>query len=220
MLAELIQFLSELKENNNRAWFELNRDRYKKLNLQFQDLVTDLIVKIGEFDQPIQLLSPKDCTFRINRDTRFSNNKSPYKTNISAAFSPYAKDPGQPSYYFQIDSNGSCIIGGGEYMPESPRLFLIRTVLAKDSTQFKKIINNRDFKKMFGELSGDKLITTPKGFDKNHPDIVLLRLKNYITFRNLDNIKDWDNAKFVRTATKVFETLSPLVVYLRNIEVD
>lgn len=218
MFSDLIPFLAEIKENNNLTWFEPNRPRYKKLQSQFNDLVTDLIVKIGQFDPAIQLLSAKECTFRINRDIRFSNDKSPYKSNMSAAFSPNSKNGSAPSYYLQINADGGMMVGGGEYLLEPSRLLMIRTAIAKDSKPLKKILNNPEFKRTFGELQGETLVTSPKGFDKNHLDIELLKHKNYVTTVNFQDIQNWSDQEFVNQAVQTFKILSPLVKYLREVQ--
>src|SRR3954470_8676328 len=115
---DLIQFLSELSENNNRAWFVMNKPRYDILRAEFLALVTKLIAEVAKFDPEVADCNPKKALFRINRDMRFSKDKSPYKTNFSAAITASGlKKPSQgggPAYYFHVDEHGTLLIAGGE----------------------------------------------------------------------------------------------------------
>ncbi|MDB5727330.1 MAG: hypothetical protein JWQ00_535, partial [Noviherbaspirillum sp.] len=133
---DLIQFLAELSENNNRAWFVMNKPRYDILRAEFLELVTQLIRDISKFDPSVADCNPKKALFRINRDMRFSRDKSPYKTTISAAITASGlKKPSQgggPAYYFHVDANGILLVAGGEYMPPADRLKLVRQRIVAD----------------------------------------------------------------------------------------
>ncbi|HEV7855743.1 MAG TPA: DUF2461 domain-containing protein, partial [Herminiimonas sp.] len=135
-LRDLTQFLAELSENNNRAWFVMNKPRYDILRAEFLELVTGLIGEIGKFDPAIADCNPKKALFRINRDMRFSREKIPYKTHFSAAITASGlKKPSQgggPAYYFHIDQKGLLLLAGGEYMPPPDRLRAIRQQIADD----------------------------------------------------------------------------------------
>src|SRR3954468_14078004 len=155
-IRDLCQFLAELAENNNRAWFVMNKPRYDILRAEFLELVTEVIGGIARFDPAVADCNPKKALFRINRDMRFSHDKSPYKTNFSAAITASGlKKPSQgggPAYYFHIDADSTLLIAGGEYMPPSDRLRSIRQHVIADATGFGKLLKNKKLKDAFGGL--------------------------------------------------------------------
>lgn len=175
---ELFSFLKELKENNSKEWFDANRDRYKKLREQFLNYVTLLVHELGQMDPLVANQDPKKTVFRINRDIRFSKDKSPYKTNMGAFITPGGKSAQNAGYYLHVEP-GECMIAGGIYMPPSKELKLIRNEIFNNASEFRSIVENRKFQETFGELYGEKLKTAPQGFPKDHPDIDLLRFKSY-----------------------------------------
>ena len=142
-LIDLRSFLSELADNNNRAWFVMNKPRYDILRAEFLQLVTELIAGIGQFDPAIIGCEPKKALFRINRDVRFAHDKSPYKTTFSASILPSGRkkpsEGGGPAYYFQLDGNGRLFYACGEYMPPSDRLKAIRERIVTDPDGFGKV---------------------------------------------------------------------------------
>src|SRR5437868_3596070 len=143
----LIQFLGELSENNNRAWFVMNKPRYDILRAEFLDLVSALVADIASFDPAVAGCNPKKALFRIHRDMRFSRDKSPYKTTFSAAITASGlKKPSQgggPAYYFHVDQDGKLLVAGGEYMPPAGRLRAIRQHIIDDAAGFGKVLKNR-----------------------------------------------------------------------------
>ncbi|MBS0307473.1 MAG: DUF2461 domain-containing protein [Proteobacteria bacterium] len=185
---DLTQFLAELAENNNRAWFVMNKPRYDILRAEFLMLVTQLIADISQFDPAIADCNPKKALFRINRDMRFSADKRPYKTTFSAAITASGlKKPSQgggPAYYFHIDADGMLLIAGGEYMPPSDRLRAIRQHVIDDAAGFGKMLKNRKLKESFGGLQEEgKLSRPPKGFDADSPQIEHIKLKSFIVWK-------------------------------------
>jgi len=215
MLQKYLDFLAELERNNNREWFDANRARYKSLNEPFQLFVGELILRISEFDPQLKFLTPKDCTYRINRDIRFSNDKSPYKTHLGSAFGHLAKNGSCPGYYFELRSDGQIMIGGGWYILDSVQLYKLRQTISGDAKLFLKILKNPEFKATFGELNGEKLKTTPKGFNPEDPNIELLRFKNYLAGRRL-NVSDLSDEQIADEIIKTFKVLAPLVLFLRQ----
>jgi uncharacterized protein (TIGR02453 family) len=189
-LRDLTQFLSELSENNNRPWFIMNKPRYDILREEFLAVVTELITELGKFDRQVAACSPKKAMFRINRDIRFSSDKSPYKLRFSAGISPH--DKRRPSlgagavYYFQIEGDGTLSFGAGEYLPPAPRLRAIRQHVVNDATGFAKVLKNRQMRQTFGDLlPEDKLQRPPKGFDPDHPHIEHLKLKSFFVWNQV-----------------------------------
>src|SRR6478735_2327661 len=171
---DLIQFLHELGENNNRAWFVMNKPRYDILREEFLALVTKLIADLTKFDPAVAACNPKKALFRINRDIRFSHDKSPYKTNFSAAITASGlKKPSQgggPAYYFHVDADGTLLVAGGEYMPPADRLKTIRQHVIDDAGGFSKMLKNKRLKETYGDLQDEgKLVRPPKGFEADAP---------------------------------------------------
>lgn len=186
-LRDLTQFLTELSSNNNRPWFIMNKPRYDILREEFLAVVTELIKELGKFDKQVIACNPKKAMFRINRDIRFSNDKSPYKTRFSAGITPSdmrrPSAAGGPTYYFHIEGDGTLLFGAGEYMPPPSRLKAIRQHVVNDATGFAKVLKNKALRARFGDLQDeDKLQRPPKGFDPAHPHIEYLKLKSFFVW--------------------------------------
>ena len=217
MFQEFTKFYTQLELNNNKEWFHAHKAEYDKLNLEFQDFVQNCIYQIANFDPLLKFLTAKECTFRINRDVRFSNNKLPYKTNSSAVFAPGGKkNNSEPAYYFEFNSKGKITIGGGLYMPETSQLLKVRESISEKPKQLKKILNDKLFQSYFPELSGDMVKTIPRGFSKDNPNIELIRYKSYVVFYQ-DTINNYTDSELNAKIVKIFRAMYPLISYLRSI---
>lgn len=219
-IRDLVQFLGELSENNNRAWFVMNKPRYDILRAEFLELVTRLIADIGKFDPAVAGCNPKKALFRVNRDLRFSHDKRPYKTTFSAAVSASGlKKPSQgggPAYYFHIDANGVLLIAGGEYMPPPDRLRAIRQHVITDAAGFRKMVRNRKMKAAFGDLQEEgKLTRPPKGFDADAPHIEYIKLKSFIVWKEID-LKKGLPRDLANDVVAGFKDAYPLIAWLRQ----
>lgn len=217
---DLVQFLSELSENNNRAWFVMNKPRYDILRAEFLELVTALIADINKFDPAVAGCNPKKALFRINRDMRFSKDKSPYKTTFSAAITASGlKKPSQgggPAYYFHIDANGMLLVAGGEYMPPPSRLKTIRDHVTADAAGFGKVLKNKKLKERFGDLQDEgKLVRPPKGFDADAPHIEYIKMKSFIVWTET-SIKKKIPVDLGKEVVAGFKDAYPLVAWLRQ----
>jgi uncharacterized protein (TIGR02453 family) len=217
---DLCRFLFELSENNNRAWFVMNKPRYDILRLEFLELVTEVIGAIGQFDMAIKLCDPKKALFRINRDVRFGHDKSPYKTQFSASLVPSGRkkpsEGGGPAYYFQIDGNYRLFFAVGEYMPPSNRLNEIRQQILKDTKSFQALITNKKLLGSLGNLRDEnKLVRPPKGYDPTHPCVEQLKLKSFIVWQELD-LRTLQHDQLCNNLAAHFSTAYPLVSWLRN----
>lgn len=169
-------FLTKLKKNNNREWFHDNKSIYERSQKEMIAFADELLYRLNEFDK-IETVSGKKSLFRIYRDIRFSNNKLPYKTNRSGSFKREGKSR-RGGIYFSIEP-GNTVIGGGFYQPDKEDLNLIRQQIEVDAAPLKQVLNDKAFNSYYGNLQGEKLKTSPRGFDANHPEIELLRYKNY-----------------------------------------
>ncbi|MDO9192042.1 MAG: DUF2461 domain-containing protein [Undibacterium sp.] len=220
-IKDLTRFLFELSENNNRAWFVMNKPRYDILRAEFLQLVTELINDISKFDPAIAGCEPKKALFRINRDVRFRADKSPYKTTFSASILPSGRkkpsEGGGPAYYFQMDATGRLFFAVGEYMPPSDRLRAIRNHIVADTAGFSKMLKNKGLKDTFGTLQEEgKLIRPPKGFDAEHPQIEQLKLKNFMVWTECP-LEGMDTEKLQQTLAKGFKNGYPLISWLRSV---
>lgn len=180
----ILEFLAELKENNNKEWFDKNRSRYQE-NKQKMLFMTELFnTEISKFDPDIPLTDPKECLFRIFRDVRFSNDKTPYKTNMGSFIAKGGRKSIWPGYYFHLEP-GASFVGGGLYMPPADVLKAIRTEINDNGDELSEILNGKSFKKFFPELFDDQLKTAPKGYPTDHKHIDLLKYKSYAVGANL-----------------------------------
>jgi len=176
-----LSFLSDLKKNNNREWFRSNQAGYSDAKKNFENLVQKIIYEIALFDPIMKGLEVKSCVYRINRDIRFSNDKSPYKSHFGAFIVRGGKKNGDKfaGYYVHIEP-GKSLIAGGAYMPPSPWLAAIREKIDQESSSFIKILNRKDFIKYFGKIDGEKLKNPPRGYNSDNPNIDLLKFKSYL----------------------------------------
>ncbi len=210
-----LKFLKQLVKNNNKEWFDTNRKTYEACKTEFESIVKNVIDKSVLFDNALGGLEPKKCMFRINKDVRFSKDKLPYKNNMGASINPGGKKSTIPGYYIHIQP-GQSFLAGGCYQPMPEVLAAIRQEIDYNTSNFKKIINAKDFKTYFKELSqDDKLKTAPKGYDKEHAEIGLLQHRHFIVVHPL---KDDDvlNKNFATHAAKVFKAMLPLNLFLRS----
>lgn len=176
-----IDFLSLLKENNNRDWFTANKDLYKEAEKEFAAFTEKLIEGISQFDPSVKRLTAKDCTFRIYRDVRFSPNKEPYKTHMAAYICPNGKKSGLAGYYFHVEAPGSEYIGGhllatGIHMPEPKVLQSIREEILDHGDAFEKAIKKA---KGFEVDESLKLKKVPKDFPQDYKYAEYLKLKSF-----------------------------------------
>lgn len=215
MFEKISTFLKELDQNNNKIWFDEHKTTYQKLRLEFEEFITRILIASVEFDNELHKLTPKNCMFRINRDLRFSKNKTPYKTFFSMAMTANKSNSDSPGYYFELRSDGHVMVGGGLHLPSNPTLYKIRKYLEEDSTKLEKVLRNKDFKKSYGDLQTMKLKTKPKGFDQNNPKIELLRYTSFIATTTF-NIQNTPETKIETQIIEYFRVLSPLVKLTRE----
>lgn len=180
-----LHFLKQLSKNNNREWFAANRHLYEAAKSDFENFVGELIQAISKFDKTVSELKAKNCTFRIYRDVRFSKNKEPYKNNFGAYLTGGGKKSMKPGYYIHLQPNGQSFLAGGAYMPPSPALSAIRQEIDYNLKEFEGILKNKRFKKYFPKLEGSTVKTAPKGYDKDHPAIDILRHKDFLAVHAL-----------------------------------
>jgi uncharacterized protein (TIGR02453 family) len=178
-VASLAEYLAGLAENNNKMWFEANRAVYTALRAEFTDFVADVIAQTAAFDPSVADVPAKDALFRINRDVRFSRDKSPYKTTFSASFGPGGRHSQGPGYYLQIDATGELHDGAGLHEPEPAVLSRIRDSIVAAPDDFGEVIQSADFAREFGKINGERLKRLPAGIPANAPFQEELKLTSF-----------------------------------------
>jgi len=213
-IAALLKFLGELKKNNSKEWFDANRKTYESLRKDWIVLVDEIIAGIAAFDPEIATIKAKDCIFRINKDIRFSKDKSPYKTNFGASINIGGKKEFLRGYYFHLAPD-EIFIAGGTYMPSAPALAAIRQEIDYNFDEFRLLVEDKKIVKRFGTLDGEKLSRPPKGYDAENPAIEYLKLKSLVLVQHLKQEELKPNS-ILKTILPSFEMMKPFNDFLRR----
>jgi uncharacterized protein (TIGR02453 family) len=206
---EIIGFLKDLKANNNREWFTENKARFKDVQESAKSFYHALNDRLNTHDEIEKLKM-----FRIYRDVRFSKDKTPYQPHFAGSFSRAAAHR-RGGYYLRVRP-GESFIAVGFWQPEPKDLLRIRKELEQDATEFRSIINDDKFVKIWGSLQGEEVKTAPKGFNKDHPNIDLIRKKGYIFVRNFSD-KEVVSSGFLDTVDKSFRAIRPYFDYMSEV---
>lgn len=210
-LSPVLHFAADLKVNNNRPWFMEHKADYELARTRFEDFVAGLITGLSQ-TEPLGGITPKDCIFRLNRDLRFSKDKSPYKPYMSAYIAPGGRKSRLLGYYVHLEA-GNVMLAGGLYEPEPRQLTAFRDAISRDAREFKSIITDSQFIEYFGGVGGDALKTNPRGYPADHPDATLLRLKTVtVTHKVTDEAAAAPG--FYAHAMDTFSVMKPFLQYL------
>lgn len=210
-----LQFLDDIKKNNNRDWFLANKKRYEAYKKEYYGLVQDFLDILKAKDPALANIEVKNCVFRINRDIRFSKDKSPYKTHMAFWFSPGNKNWNQAGYYVHIEK-GMSFVAGGFYNPEAEDLKKIRKEIAFFHEDLEAIMANKDFKAAFGDLDrNNSLKTVPKGYEKEHTAIEFLKLKSFTASSKIED-KLLSDKDFVKKISEKIMLLKPMNEFLNR----
>lgn len=214
--AATLKFLKDLKKNNEKPWFEKNKDLYLGAKEDIEHLVEQVIDGFGKIDPDIANLQPKDCTYRIYRDVRFSKDKTPYKINMGAYLNRGGKKAPTAGYYMHIEP-GRSMAGGGLWMPLAPELNKVRQEIDYSLSEWNSIVTARAFKKNFPEglEKEDQLSRPPKGYDEENPAIEYLKLKSYIVTRSFTDA-EVQSRSFAKEVIKTFESMKDFVYFLNR----
>lgn len=207
----IFNFIDGVVKNNNREWFNSNKASYLKARDTFIELTAYLIKGIGHFDKNIEQLIAKKCVFRFYRDLRFTKDKRPYKENFGASIKKAGRKSPYAGYYIHLAPNNS-YIGGGCFRPNRTVLSGIREEIDYNSEGFKAILNEKKFKKIFGDMKGEKLSRHPKGYSKDNPNIELLKHKSFIAMQEISDEYLENPEKIIES----FEALSPFLEFLNK----
>jgi uncharacterized protein (TIGR02453 family) len=210
--ARALRWLRQLKKNNDRAWFAAHRETYDEhVRPEWEDLITALLVSAVRFDERFAYVDPRRCLFRLARDIRFTNDKTPFKTRVSAWLSPFGKSGANAGYYVSV-APGDTHFGAGIYTPERPLLEALRRRMAADHRSFDRILRAKALKP-YQPLRTDGLVRMPRGFPKDHPRGELIRARNYLVGRTYSD-SDIARAGAFATFSAAIRDCAPFVRYL------
>lgn len=212
-----LTYIQNLTKNNNKPWFEENRNAFNNAKVDFENLVTEIITRFGKIDSDIAPLEAKNCIFRQYRDVRFSKDKTPYKHHMGASFDRGGKKSGFAGYYLHIQPLDKSMAGGGIWMPEAGPLKKIRQEIDYSWDEFSGIIKNQQFKSVYGELEqGEfKLSREPKGYEKDNSAIEYLKLKSVVAIHPLTD-QDLISKNLLHKILQAFEALMPLIKFINR----
>jgi uncharacterized protein (TIGR02453 family) len=210
-----ITFLKGLAKNNNKPWFDKNRDTYTAAKEDYEVLVTGILKALSVKEPVFKEQAAKDCVFRIFRDVRFSKDKTPYKPNFGAFFSKGGRKFPGAGYYLHIEPGGKSFIGGGLWMPEAPLLKAVRQEIDYNFKEFSRIIEEKKFKKLFKAISGEQLKTLPQGYTADNPAIEYLKMKSYTVIHNITDV-DIAGKNLEKKVVEVFDTMRPFIDFLNR----
>lgn len=212
---DTFQFLEDLKNNNHRDWFQANQKRYAEYKADYKETVEAFVAELSKSDESLSHLGFKECSFRINKDIRFSKDKSPYKTNMGIWMSPGAKSANLAGYYVHIEK-GAAFIAAGMHMPDPVQLKKIRSEIAGFYEDLEEIVDAAEFKKTYGTLDTENALkTSPKDYEKDHPAIGFLKLKSFTATAKLSD-REIESKDFVKDTAKKLLVLKPLVEFLNR----
>ena len=214
---QTLQFLKGLKKNNNKPWFDAHRAQYEAARIDFQNFIQLVIDAFGKTELSIAGQTARSCLFRINRDVRFSKDKSPYKTNFGASIKPGGRKSGLAGYYFHLEP-GASFIGGGLWMPEPANIKKMRQEIDYNWDEFQSLIGAKGFQNIYGDVNKHpdiSLANMPKGYEKDHPAIEYLKLKSFIAETGV-NDDALTKATLHKKTVQAFEALQPMLHFINR----
>jgi len=207
---DAFKFLNSLEKNNNREWFNDHKKEFKAIETDIKKVYQAVFENLKKHDDIDKLKM-----FRIYRDVRFSKNKQPYKTHFGGSFHR-TKPHLRGGYYLHVQPNNESFIATGFWEPNKEDLLRMRKEFEMDDQEMRDILNNKSFKQVWGDLVGDELITAPKGFDKDHKAIDLIRKKQYIFIKKFTD-KEVLDSNFIASVDEAFKTVRPYFNYMSDV---
>ena len=215
-LSTILKYLTDLSGNNNREWYHAHKEEYKAANAEFEALIQELILRVGEFDPSILYHDPQKLTFKLNRDTRFSHDKSPYNPAFRAHISSRGKLPIPVGYYLMIKPGDQSFLGGGLFADMfKDATTMVRDYISVNGPEWEQIINAPDFKRHF-TVQGTALKNVPAGYDKEHPQAGFLKFKSWYLEYPIKDAELDDAEQFLARATELFGLMKPFNDYLNK----
>ncbi len=212
----IVNYLSELSMNNEREWYHAHKEEYKKANAEFEALLQALMLEIGNFDSSILNYAPKELTFKLVRDTRFSHDKSPYNPAFRAHISSKGKLPVPVGYYLMIKPGDQSFLGGGlfaDMFKDATRM--VRDYIAQNGEEWERVIHEPEFEKYF-TVRGSALKNVPSGYEKEHPQAEYLKFKSWYLEYPLKDEELGDADAFLAKAVECFRIMKPFNDYLNK----
>ncbi|MDB5208737.1 MAG: hypothetical protein JWR72_3812 [Flavisolibacter sp.] len=218
---QTLKFISQLANNNNKPWFDTHRAQYEAARIDFANFIHLVIDELQKSDPTITGLTGRECMFRINRDIRFSKDKTPYKAHFGASIKRGGKKSPFAGYYFHLEPGGKSFIGGGLWMPEAVTLKKVRQEIDYNWDEFEKIITTKEFKTTFKDVykgADQSLTTVPKGYEKENPAIRYLKLKSFFGEATIAD-EELTKATLHKKTIACFKALQPFLNFInRTIE--
>ena len=212
----ILDYLTQLSANNNREWYHAHKAEYQAANAQFEELIQALMLRIGEFDDSILGHAPKELTFKLVRDTRFSHDKSPYNPAFRAHISSIGKLPIPVGYYLMIKPGGQSFLGGGlfaDMFKDATRM--VRDYISEHGGEWEEIITAPSFQERF-TVGGSALKNVPAGYEKEHPQAEYLKYKSWYLEYSVQDKDLTDGDLFLAKAADIFRLMKPFNDYLNN----
>lgn len=212
----ILDYLAELSANNNREWYHAHKAQYQAANAQFEELIQNLSFRIREFDGSILSRTPRELTFKLVRDTRFSHDKSPYNPAFRAHISARGKLPIPVGYYIMLKPGGQSFLGGGlfaDMFKDATRM--VRDYISEHGGEWEAILAAPDFQECF-TVNGTALKNVPAGYEKNHPQAEYLKYKNWYLEYPVQDKALSDGERFLSEAADVFRRMKPFNDYLNR----
>lgn len=214
--ASILDYLTELSQNNSREWYHAHKEDYKSANARFEDLLQELILGIGSFDPGVIHNAPKDLTFKLVRDTRFSHDKSPYNPAFRAHISSMGKLPVPVGYYIMIKPGNQSFLGGGLFADMfKEATSMVRDYIVSHSDEWDQLIHSPEFTTYF-TVKGTALKNVPGGYEKEHPQAEYLKFKSWYLEYPVSDEALQDGKKFLAEAQKVFKAMKPFNDFLNR----
>ena len=212
----ILDYLTQLSANNNREWYHAHKAEYQAANAQFEELIQALMLRIGEFDSSILGHAPKELTFKLVRDTRFSHDKSPYNPTFRAHISSMGKLPIPVGYYLMIKPGGQSFLGGGlfaDMFKDATRM--VRDYISEHGSEWEEIITAPSFQEHF-TVGGSALKNVPAGYEKEHSQAEYLKYKSWYLEYPIQDEELTDGDLFLAKAADIFRLMKPFNDYLNN----
>lgn len=216
----ILDYLNALRMNNNREWYHANKDDFKTASAAFEEFLQSLLLEIGKFDGSILHNNPKDLTFKIVRDTRFSHDKSPYNPAFRAHISSKGKLPVPVGYYLMIKPENQSFLGGGLFADMfKDATAMIRDYICQNGEEWENLIHRQEFEKYF-TVKGTALKKVPAGYEKTHPQAEYLKFKSWYLEYPLSDEEIRDEKTFLAKAAELFRIMKPFNDYLNKALMD
>jgi uncharacterized protein (TIGR02453 family) len=214
---QTLKFLTQLKKNNNKPWFDAHRAQYEAARIDFSNFLQLVIDALQKSDTTLTGITSRECLFRINRDIRFSKDKTPYKSNFGASIKRGGRKSGFAGYYFHCEP-GHSFIGGGLWMPDAVQLKNVRQEIDYNWEDFQEILKEKNFKKVYGDIykgADVSLSTMPKGYEKDNPAAGYLKLKSFIAETKITD-EELTKASLHKKTVAAFKALQPLLNFINR----